>query len=469
MSNKTQWLIWLSATIGLSGFLAYSLVSQPSAVALTFLPGVTTHGHFQIELQCHECHSGDLGAGVSNNACIRCHGEDLDNANDTHPKSKFTDPGLAHLTKVLDGRSCLSCHKEHAPQQTHAMGLSLPTDYCWHCHQEVGDSRPSHKGLAYDSCATSGCHNYHDNRPLSERFLANHFGEPDVLEQPEVLARVTLPRGTNRGQTASPLTATDHDAPAERQLEPKLIDAWANSAHAAAGVNCTACHQRKQAADRPQQWSDKLTHEACQNCHTQQVATFLKGRHGGRLAVGLKPMTPGGARLPMNHDVLHRELNCVACHGAHEFDTRYAAVRACLQCHNDEHSRAYQQSPHYQLWQQASAGLAEENTGVTCATCHMPREKSAGSVVVQHNQNDNLRPNEKMSYNVCRNCHGVQFSLDALADSDLIRSNFQGRPDGRINSLDMAKAWFQQREQLRLKREQDRNLRQRPTFPLLEN
>ena len=59
-------------------------------------------------------------------------------------------------------------------------------------------------------------------------------------------------------------------------------------------------------------------------------------------------------------------------------------------------------------------------------------------MVVEHNQNDNLRPNEKMVRDVCLSCHSLAFSLDALADSDLVRRNFAGPPARHVESIDMA-------------------------------
>jgi hypothetical protein len=59
-------------------------------------------------------------------------------------------------------------------------------------------------------------------------------------------------------------------------------------------------------------------------------------------------------------------------------------------------------------------------------------------VLIQHNQNDNLRPNEKMLRGVCMQCHGLKFSIDALADTDLVQGNFNGKPALHIESLDMA-------------------------------
>lgn len=40
---------------------------------------------------------------------------------------------------------------------------------------------------------------------------------------------------------------------------------------------------------------------------------------------------------------------------------------------------------------------------------------------------------------VCMNCHGLGFSIDALADPKLIANNFQGRPSQHIKSIQMAK------------------------------
>ena len=48
--------------------------------------------------------------------------------------------------------------------------------------------------------------------------------------------------------------------------------------------------------------------------------------------------------------------------------------------------------------------------------------------MVEHNQNNNLRPNQKMIRSVCMNCHGFSFSLNALSDRGSIANNFAGEP-----------------------------------------
>jgi formate-dependent nitrite reductase cytochrome c552 subunit len=161
-----------------------------------------------------------------------------------------------------------------------------------------------------------------------------------------------------------------------------------------------------------------------------------------RLASGLPPMSPAHARLPMAPGTADRTLGCTSCHSDHEFDTRRAAADACLECHADKHSLAYKSSPHFALWRAEINGGAAVGSGVSCATCHLPRlvseEGDAKVVRVQHNQNANLRPNEKMIREVCMNCHGLGFSIDALADPALVEANFRGSPAHHIESIEMA-------------------------------
>jgi hypothetical protein len=431
----------------MSAYLTYRLRGPDQSV---FLPGPTTHGHYQIEMDCRACHTPMMG--VREQACYDCHGADLKEANDTHPKSKFTDPRNADRLTHLDARNCVTCHIAH-------------------CHQEIAQDRPSHAGLGFETCATAGCHNYHDNTALYEKFLLSHLHEPDVKDAAMVPLR-------NRVRQADTAKESGHDAPPSNQPPPALaaadmpqdrgVDAllvaeWAASAHARLGVNCTACHQGSAtgSSSRAEDWTD-ASHTACVPCHERETAGFLSGMHGIRLDRDLAPMTPAQARLPMKADAAHRQLSCVSCHDSHAFDTRAAAVESCLSCHDDPHSRAYLDSPHHDLWRAEIAGLAPAGSGVSCATCHLPRllESRGGRewVRVEHNQNFNLQPNEKMLRTVCLNCHGLGFALDALADVSLIENNFNGHPSRHIPSLDMV-------EQRQLEIEQRKSSPSTPTPP----
>ncbi len=441
------WTLWLLLSIALAGYFAFRLKSSDQSA---FLPGHTTDGHYQLELQCQTCHTPLMG--VKEQACLDCHGEDLDAVNDSHPKKKFTDPRNADRVAVLDARKCVTCHVEHKHHFTNNMGTTLPEDFCFHCHEDIGTERPSHASYDFQSCATAGCHNFHDNSALYEDFLAKHLDEPDfkamarVAERPEHQKRLKA----QLGEFLTAATPPQPDAlPPQGDPDPAIHSDWLASAHAQAGVNCSGCHS-PEGPSGASKWSDQVSHTTCQTCHEQETAGWLRGKHGLRVAVELSPMTAGLARLEMRPESHHRQLNCVSCHTAHRFDTQQAAVSACLECHDDSHSRNYLDSPHHDLWTEALADPSLESTGVSCATCHLPRMQTgradAPTTHVQHNQNWNLQPNERMIRTVCLQCHGLGFAIDALADPDLIQTNFQGTPSRHIESLDLVRRRAQENQ-----------------------
>lgn len=312
------------------------------------------------------------------------------------------------------------------------MGVTLPGDFCFHCHQDIGDERPTHAGLDHSGCQSAGCHNFHDNRGLSEEFLEQHLGEPKLLAS---ALRSLVPHAPVRGPKQ--LGADQANADMAHAGDPSIVSDWAASAHAAQGVNCSGCHGEGAA------FVQKPTLEACAECHAAERDGFLAGHHGMRLAAGLTPMTPGLARLPMKADSRNRELGCNSCHTAHRYDLASAQVEGCLGCHDDQHSKAYLGSPHHALWQREQRGELPPGSGVSCATCHMPALAETGTrkAHTEHNQNDNLRPNEKMVRSVCIQCHGLGYTLDALASADELRRNFVGDPQLHVESLD----WVEKR------------------------
>ena len=120
-------------------------------------------------------------------------------------------------------------------------------------------------------------------------------------------------------------------------------------------------------------------------------------------------------------------------------------------CHNDTHTLAYTGSPHFRLWQEELRGELPAGSGVSCATCHMPRIEYDVSdwlarVMVDHNQSANLSPNSGMIRSACLQCHGLEFSIDALADQRLIDSNFAGRPTVHVQTMDLAAAEKERRD-----------------------
>ena len=482
MSQKL--ILWLvGVTLLGAAYVASTMVVGGDRRPL--LVGRTTDAHHQIEMACETCHAAVPFAGAEaaeralNETCRNCHEDELDAAADSHPRSMFRNPRMAAYWEKLDARLCTSCHVEHRPEITRTGAVTVATDFCVACHSEGGEDvrfdRPSHAGLAFETCATAGCHNYHDNRALYEDFLTGHAGEPAIRPAPVHAAAARF--RTRERPAAAALDRDDAVAPVAAFADPGILIEWAGSGHAAAGVNCGDCHAEGLAADSgpaevAAHWAEAPSTGACRTCHEPQANSFVRGRHGMREHPGVAPprnpaaglervglsrlvpgivadwladpvpparMTTGEARLPMRAGAdAHRTLDCGACHRPHDVDTARAAVEACASCHADRHTRAYFESPHHILWQAELSGEAPPGAGVSCATCHMPMTESRETIAANHNQNDTLRPNEKMIRPVCLDCHGLQFSLDALADGDLIDRNFRGPPGVHVESVEWA-------------------------------
>lgn len=406
-----------------------------------FLPGKMTSAHHQVELACDLCHSPF--EGVKQQACLDCHGDALNAASDSHAAKVFNDPRSYSMLEKINAKQCISCHAEHLENQYAGKISTQPTDFCFACHDDIAQERPSHKGLAEDGCSASGCHNYHDNTALYEDFVKKHLDEEDTS------LSATLPlrnRAEIKQQQSSVvikyLAKQDQDASVPIQDE-KIIHQWANSEHARTGVNCSDCHQQKTDSSTMAEWSDNPEISVCKECHDKEMDNFYKGKHGMRIAAGLSAMKPKLARIPMQQKAHEQELSCNSCHPAHDYNTKKSAVEACLTCHNDKHSKTYIKSPHYQLWLKELSEDLPAGSGVSCASCHLPRsvikENNMKIVLVNHNQNANLRPNSKMVRDVCMQCHGLAFSLESLADKDLMLNNYSGKATLRHKTMDMVK------------------------------
>lgn len=458
-SNWLWWGSWLSLSAALAAVLYVLLVSGDDKSA--FMPGTLSAGHHQLTQACEACHTDAYGGGaVLHEACIECHGHERKKPFDSHPKAKFTDPRNADRVDRIDVLHCTTCHIEHRPEITQEMGLTQKSDFCFYCHEDIAEDRPSHAGMPFDSCANAGCHNFHDNRALYTDFLIKHLHEPQTKDRAQLPQRelrdvlgevMTYPHDRH---PVKALNAEAVDAPATKRVDNAIVTDWLETAHANGGANCSACHMVQESAEQPPQWTDSPTQEVCATCHDAEVQGFLRGKHGMRLQQGLSAMTPAMALIPMKADAHDRELGCMSCHAAHRFDTKHAAVEACLECHDDQHSRAYKGSPHSRLWESELAGESGPGSGVSCASCHMPRIPFDANdwlrrILVDHNQNATLTPNEKMIRPACLHCHGLEFSINALADESLIANNFLGKPTVDVDTMRLAEQDHQRAEQER--------------------
>lgn len=456
-----KWLMWLLVTAAIGTWLGHSMFSEEADKTI-FMPGALSPGHHQLADACDACHIDSFGGGeVLQQSCVDCHGEDRVKPFDSHPAKKFKDPRNAELLENINALNCVTCHTEHKAEITRKDGLTQPVDFCVHCHQDIAEERPSHEGMDFATCKDSGCHNFHNNRALYTDYLIKHLHEAPILadailpskEFASILEEIVeYPR---EQYPVKQLVEEDIDGSEHLAEGSTIKQDWLATKHAASGVNCTACHVDQQTleasdgttdetnVDSKQAWDNHPSHTACASCHSVEVERFTDGKHGMRLKQGLSPMTPGDARLPMKQDATHEQLTCNSCHGAHRFDVNEAAVESCLGCHDDKHSLAYKQSPHFELWQKELSGDAEAGSGVSCASCHMPRVNHDVSewmsrTIVDHNQSANLSPNTKMIRSSCQHCHGLEFTLDSLADDDLIENNFAGRTDKHITTMDLA-------------------------------
>jgi predicted CXXCH cytochrome family protein len=470
--TKIKWLLWLLLTLIIAFWLGYSMLSE-NADRTIFMPGALSPGHHQLAQACDACHVDSFGGGeVLQQACVDCHGKDRVKPLDSHPAKKFKDPRNADLLDNIDALRCTTCHSEHKPEITAKDGLTQPVDFCFYCHQDIAEDRPSHEGMGFDTCKTAGCHNFHNNRALYTDYLIKHLHEPVMLEAmvlpQKEFARVLdeiieYPRDR---YPVKQLTEDDIDATDVQAKDESIKADWLATAHARSGVNCSACHVPQadhaaevvnESADEPAgkeaaSWTDRPDLAVCKTCHSVEVERFGEGKHGMRLKQGLSPMTPASALLPMQEKAAHEELTCNSCHPAHRFDVNEAAVEPCLGCHADEHSLAYKDSPHYRLWQKEMSGEAEAGTGVSCASCHMPRVNHDVSewlsrIIVDHNQSANLSPNSKMVRTSCQHCHGLEFTLDVMSDKALIDNNFKGRTKHHVQTMELAEQEDERRKQ----------------------
>lgn len=405
-TNKL-WILWGVLSLILSTAIGFGIVFSKlhdkddklqMAAREMFSPGSMTPGHQQIAGQCTSCH-GDkpFEAAVTNEACSTCHARNDDNkAESTHPKAKFEDPANAERLNVIAADKCTTCHAEHQPGSNPHVGVTQPKDFCVACHKDVAKDTPSHQDMAFDTCTNAGCHSYHDNRATYRKLLKKNIGK-GVPESAMVLVRDFGSRFEELGVKENP--------------------------HGTGKVG------------------------ECKTCHAEETASFELGKHGVRTAAGLSPMSPKLSKLSnlsFTKEAHSKDLTCTSCHEADKPNVKTAAVEACMSCHNDEHTRNYEKSKHAELWKKEVKGELPAGSGVSCATCHMPRMEGSTAdgntrVIVSHNNTGNLRPAIKQA-KVCTTCHSLQFTHDALAEKGLGKDNFLHKPSTRVKSIDMEAA-----------------------------
>ena len=151
--NALLWMLWSLLTfIGAGAVFAALYIGGDRTV---LLPGQTAGAHHQLEIACETCHTSDPFDSQAtvrkdiNKTCTTCHKDELKEADDSHPKKKFTNPRMASYWEKIDGRFCTSCHSEHQPEITLPMMVTLQGDYCVACHSEGEQDAEHRAGCAH--------------------------------------------------------------------------------------------------------------------------------------------------------------------------------------------------------------------------------------------------------------------------------------------------------------------------------
>lgn len=396
----------------LISLLSYVFFSDKRTI---FLPGQTSNSHHLIEHSCNSCHKAF--DSVPNNNCNNCHNKDL--AQDSHSQEKLLNSKLG-FQKEFQKSNCKDCHQEHNGK---LRPINTKQDFCFSCHQKVKVELESHKNFTPSSCASSGCHNYHDNTALNITLM-----KKQLAIDPSDLTFQTL--ALDRELKEVSLLG---DFPRDLNFNQEIISNWQSSYHAQASVNCTDCHKATNDV-----FIKNPTQSSCAKCHSYELSGFQQSAHGIREYLNLSPLVQKQSRLPMKlKEDEHRKLSCFICHDVHTANTRQAAVESCLKCHNDDHSQKYLQSKHATLF----APEDKQRPGVqavSCATCHMPRVEivveGKNKVVVQHNNSFNLRPRDRM-LKICLDCHDFEFSFNSIFDDEMVKSNFTAAPTKKHDTL----------------------------------
>ena len=201
------WTLCVPGTLIAVAFVAVRMVVGGDRGMLP--AGGITDAHHQIETACETCHAAPPFAGAAvavkamNETCRSCHEDELKAAGDSHPGKLFRSPRMAVYREKLDARLCTACHVEHRPEITRAGAVTVAADFCAACHaegeQDVRAARPSHAGLTFDTCASAGCHNYHDNGALYEDFLVKQAGPGSRRSRCTRGPRTTVPGHCPKG------------------------------------------------------------------------------------------------------------------------------------------------------------------------------------------------------------------------------------------------------------------------------
>ncbi len=419
------WLFWILVNVALLAF-AYPPLSGHSDKNELYVPAKVAHSHHQIAGDCVSCHTPF--ANRTDNKCITCHENIYTEDSVSHKPVSFERNMHQDLLKKVDVTQCESCHRVHHNENDNLTTLVDASQYCLTCHNEIVTNKEHHHaGMKKEAC--SECHNYHDNTIAIASFVHQNRRGNKIKSDVNVLERNFLKQYKQVSIYAvRELGIEKNDAPRSLKFDDSILVDWQMSKHASAGVNCSFCHLN----NKTDQWLEKPDYNVCDNCHPRETDEYLLSTHGIRIKQNLPSFQVKDARLAMQKDASKKKLTCNSCHSDHRFNTELTVLETCLDCHNDEHSLAYKNSLHFKTLNDSREDHKKALSGVSCATCHFPRESiEVGKQLythVQHNVNRDSNKIKKFARTVCLQCHSLKFSLNSLNDKAVLKSNFSEQP-----------------------------------------
>ena len=188
-------------------------------------------------------------------------------------------------------------------------------------------------------------------------------------------------------------------------LTPKLVEAWARSAHAAEGVDCMGCHAADEGEwDQTSHYRSSIaTHPTagdCAVCHEREYEEFSKSKHSALAMIFFaasfdrnvfEPTIATKHGCQACHDIGHMWPDqsvgeCGACHPVHSSDIAVARnPYTCGECHlgpDHPHIEIWEESKHGNVFMSRSRnwenldydaewGEPPPLDAPTCTTCHM--------------------------------------------------------------------------------------------------
>ena len=215
-----------------------------------------------------------------------------------------------------------------------------------------------------------------------------------------------------------------------------IFQAWVNSKHAKAGVDCITCHKSHEEAQPKKSAVDP---KACAQCHPEKFEHFQMGRHSitwDRMKEHRQyQATPDPLKKAFCERCHNIQNKCNSCHTSHAFNPKEAREpESCKKCHTGlagPHDEMYASSLHGTIY----AAEKSLTRAPSCTSCHMPKGThnisfgivydSWGNAVDKNGRALSKEEQEKirkqMAERVCHQCHIKSLTEERFELADRVK------------------------------------------------